>query len=287
MTSAERTKLSGIEAGAQVNKVTSVVGKTGAVTLTKSDVGLSNVNNTSDLDKPISTATQTALDGKVDNSRVLTDVPLGAKFTDTIYTHPSTHPASMITESTTKRFVSDTEKAAWNAKETTTGAQTKADTAEANAKAYAGSIIPTKLSQLENDPQFVTQAELGQAGYGDMMKSIYDTNADGKVDIAETAESVPWAGVTGKPTTFTPSSHAHDDRYYTETEVDTKLSAKQNSLGFTPENVAKKGVANGYASLGADGKVPTTQLPSMGTQIVVSATEPTGLQEGDWWFREV
>jgi len=120
-----------------------------------------------------------------------------------------------------------------------------------------------------------------------MMKSIYDTNADGKVDIAETAESVPWAGVTGKPTTFTPSSHAHDDRYYTETEVDTKLSAKQNSLGFTPENVAKKGVANGYASLGADGKVPTTQLPSMGTQIVVSATEPTGLQEGDWWFREV
>ena len=32
------------------------------------------------------------------------------------YTHPSSHPASMITESTTKRFVSDTEKATWNAK---------------------------------------------------------------------------------------------------------------------------------------------------------------------------
>lgn len=32
------------------------------------------------------------------------------------YSHPSTHDASMITESTTKRFVSDTEKASWNAK---------------------------------------------------------------------------------------------------------------------------------------------------------------------------
>ena len=33
---------------------------------TKSDVGLSNVDNTSDVDKPISTATQQALDLKVD-----------------------------------------------------------------------------------------------------------------------------------------------------------------------------------------------------------------------------
>lgn len=32
------------------------------------------------------------------------------------YTHPSTHAASMITESTTKRFVSDVEKNTWNAK---------------------------------------------------------------------------------------------------------------------------------------------------------------------------
>ncbi len=41
--------------------VTSVAGKTGAVTLAKADVGLGNVDNTSDADKPISTATATAL----------------------------------------------------------------------------------------------------------------------------------------------------------------------------------------------------------------------------------
>ncbi|HEX6258481.1 MAG TPA: hypothetical protein VFZ48_03305 [Candidatus Saccharimonadales bacterium] len=45
--------------------VTSVAGKTGAVTLAKADVGLANVDNTSDTNKPVSTAQQTALDGKV------------------------------------------------------------------------------------------------------------------------------------------------------------------------------------------------------------------------------
>jgi hypothetical protein len=44
-TTAEKNKLAGIEAGAQVNTVTSVAGKTGAVVVSKSDVGLSNVDN--------------------------------------------------------------------------------------------------------------------------------------------------------------------------------------------------------------------------------------------------
>lgn len=44
-TATEKTKLAGIAAGAQVNTVASVAGKTGAVTLTKADVGLGNVEN--------------------------------------------------------------------------------------------------------------------------------------------------------------------------------------------------------------------------------------------------
>lgn len=44
--------------------VSSVSGKTGDVLLDKADVGLSNVDNTSDLDKPISIATQVELDSK-------------------------------------------------------------------------------------------------------------------------------------------------------------------------------------------------------------------------------
>jgi predicted NAD/FAD-binding protein len=52
----------------------------------------------------------------VNNLTVLTAVPENALFTDTIYTHPSTHPATMIVQDTTRRFVSDFEKTIWNNK---------------------------------------------------------------------------------------------------------------------------------------------------------------------------
>ena len=51
-------------------QVLSVAGKTGTVVLSKGDVGLSNVDNTSDVNKPVSTAQQTALNLKVDNSKL-------------------------------------------------------------------------------------------------------------------------------------------------------------------------------------------------------------------------
>ena len=48
--------------------VQSVAGKSGSVSLTKSDVGLASVDNTSDANKPLSTATQNALNAKVNSS---------------------------------------------------------------------------------------------------------------------------------------------------------------------------------------------------------------------------
>ena len=68
-----------------VDPVITVAGDTGDVVLDKIDVGLSNVDNTSDINKPVSIPAQTALNGKVDDAQVLTDVPLGAVFTDTTY----------------------------------------------------------------------------------------------------------------------------------------------------------------------------------------------------------
>ena len=52
----------------QVPPVTSVAARTGAIVLTSTDVGLANVNNTSDANKPVSSATQTALNAKIDLS---------------------------------------------------------------------------------------------------------------------------------------------------------------------------------------------------------------------------
>jgi hypothetical protein len=53
-----------VDAASGAAPVTSVAGRIGAIVLTKSDVGLSNVDNTADAGKPVSTATQTALDAK-------------------------------------------------------------------------------------------------------------------------------------------------------------------------------------------------------------------------------
>lgn len=67
-TSALATKAFVVSVGGGTAPVSSVSGRTGAIVLTKSDVGLSVVDNTNDLSKPISTATQTALNLKVNIS---------------------------------------------------------------------------------------------------------------------------------------------------------------------------------------------------------------------------
>ena len=71
--------------------ITTVNGKTG--TITKADITALGIP-----------AQDTVVDisGKADTTyvddKVKTDVPVGAKFTDTVYTHPASHPASMITD---------------------------------------------------------------------------------------------------------------------------------------------------------------------------------------------
>lgn len=73
MTAADKTKLNGLKDQAgitadidavQTNLETHINNKTNPHKVTKAQVGLGNVDNTADTDKPISTATQTALDAK-------------------------------------------------------------------------------------------------------------------------------------------------------------------------------------------------------------------------------
>jgi hypothetical protein len=66
------------------------------------DVKTTNLDNTSEYVKPSSepigyiSGLQGALDGKPDNSQLLTDVPSSAVFTDTVYSKPSSEPISYV-----------------------------------------------------------------------------------------------------------------------------------------------------------------------------------------------
>lgn len=65
------------------------------------------------------------------------------------YVHPSTHDAFMITESTSKRFVTDTEKATWNAKASTSVASSSAN----------GLMSSTDKSKLDGITSSATKVE--------------------------------------------------------------------------------------------------------------------------------
>ncbi len=101
MSPTDKSKLDGIQAGAQVNAVTSVASKTGAVTLSKSDVGLSNVDNTSDTNKPVSNAQQAALNLKANQADLNTHLADNALHIPHLGTTTNTGNAYAITSTKT------------------------------------------------------------------------------------------------------------------------------------------------------------------------------------------
>lgn len=122
------------------------------------------------------------------------------------------------------------------------------------------------------------------SGTGDMLATIYDTNSDGKVNAADAADSVPWTGVTGKPSTFTPSAHNHATSEVTG--LDTALAGKQpidadltaiGALAGT-SGLLKKTAANTW-SLDTVTYAPLASPTFTGTPAAPSATRyATGTQ---------
>ena len=124
----------------------------------------------------------------VSGHTVEVNVPADAKFTDTTYTHPDSHPATMITEDGDHKFVTDVEKAKWNAKAETTAATTEANglmskedkkkldgiSAEANKYEHPANHPATMITEDETH-KFVTDTE----------KSTWNAKADTTVASGE------------------------------------------------------------------------------------------------------
>lgn len=78
-----------------------------------------------------------------------------------------------------------------------------------------------------------------EVGLGNVDNTADRNKSVSYAQSAGSASSVSWTNVNGKPSTFPPSthshsgyassSHTHDDRYYTESEINTKLNEKANT----------------------------------------------------------
>ena len=203
--------------------VQSVAGKVGIVTLAKADVGLSNVDNTSDADKPISTATQTALNAKQD-SLGFTPENVANKSTNTsLGTSDTLYP----TQNAVKNYVDSAISA---------GATPDATALIKGKIRLSGDLSGTADSptvpELANKEPTITAGTTSQYWRGDKTFQTLDKSAVGLGNVDNTSD-------LNKPISSA-----------TQTALNAKLDASQ------------VGVPNGAASLDGSGKVPSTQLPS-------------------------
>ena len=166
--------------------------------VTKAQVGLGNVDNTSDASKPVSTATQTALNLKANlDSPTLTGTPLA----------PTAVATTNNTQIATTAFV-QAQKAnmALTGTPTATTATVGTNTTQIATTAYV-------KAEISNETYNKSQLNAGQ------LNTLYytKTNLDGgQLDNRYFTETELTSGVL-------------DSRYYTESEIDAKLALQNDA----------------------------------------------------------
>ena len=206
--------------------------------VTKTQVGLGNVDNTSDLNKPISTATQTALDNKQDTLISGTNIK-------TVNGASILGSGNIVIE-TPEGGISDAPS------DGNTYARKNGSWAQIPTDYVTSDEVPDSTSDLTNDSGYITEADIpvtsvNVSGTGNVIVNaeftnkqltltkgnieeyelpIASTNTLGGVKVGAgltinnetgvlsatgggTADSVDWANITSKPSTFPPADHTH------------------------------------------------------------------------------
>lgn len=275
---------------------------------TKSQIQLGNVDNTSDVDKPVSTAQQKAIDGAYANSNKYTDQKIadlinGAPETmDTlnevadaieknksvvealdksIGTKANQNELDTHTGNDTIHITSD-ERTKWNdannkkhthsnksvldgitselvQKWTETSSSSVTGIKGVNEDSFRrGNVVLTAKDvgavstggdTAENTTAFTAAPARENLKSGESHATLFGKIVKWFSDLKEVAFTgkIPWADVTGKPSTYTPASHTHDNQYYKKEESDATLAALMQSLIKRDEDV-KVELIDGYTT---------------------------------------
>lgn len=191
---------------------------------------------------------------------------------------------------------------ALNGKAASTHKHTADDITSVNANAIVGTIgidhLPAGALERcvvvkDDTARFAlttTSVQVGdtvKVGSGDTAKMYFvvddtklDSEAGYEIYTAGSATSVPWSGVTGKPTTFTPSAHTHTIANVTnlQTTLDGKATAAQGAKADSAVQSVKIGTATTEYKSGTTVTLPAypTTLPASDVSAwAKAATKPT------------
>ena len=161
------------------------------------------------------------------------------------YTHPSSHAATMITQDSTHRFVTDAEKATWNAKSNFSGNYNDLTNKPTIPSAYVhpSSHAATMITE-DSTHRFVTDTE----------KSTWNAKSD---LILGTTSSTAFRGDQGN-TAYTHSQAAHApanaqaNADITKAEIEAKLTNEISSHFHTNSVIAEEEVNELIANIYGD-----------------------------------
>jgi hypothetical protein len=267
---------------------------TGWETLTKSSVGLGNVDNTSDANKPISTATQTALNTKA-NSGDLATVAITGDYDD-LSNKPTIPPAAPvdsvngqtgvvvldtddITDTATNRYTNDTDVTRLaNTSGTNTGDQdlsgltpTSRSISSGTGLTGGGDLTADRTLALDS----ATQTSLGLADTALQNLSGLDTD-----DLAEGTTNLysQWTRGTDSSVNYIRPDTGTDQLLIGNTTDLSKYATFSDAKAFFISNAS-----TGYFVNSAAGDTGFIQIGGsfLGTRARGSAASPSAIETGD------